>query len=339
MRTKMIVLSSVVFLVVAGWTGAWFFVRHMVADGLDKAVADLAGQGVAVTCPERSLTGWPFRISVGCVKPVLRLADGTTVEASRLEAIGVVDDPQLVIAALESPVTVTLPDGSAGEARFASLKASIRTLDGKVTRVSVAGEGLVVEGGPAGLTYGRLNAERGELHVRQAENPADLDVALTLVRASATMGQTEVLPAAADAGIAAVVRQVALIGPGPEKMTAWSSAGGEIGLSQAALSVGDTRIEASGTGTVAGDGQAKATLTATATGINWLTDQAKAGKPLPPALAALGSAFLLIGRSGEGEGNPRILDVVVENGAVSANGLPLGAVPPVFRADAAGAVN
>jgi hypothetical protein len=52
---------------------------------------------------------------------------------------------------------------------------------------------------------------------------------------------------------------------------------------------------------------------------------------LPPALAALGSAFLLLGRPVDGEGSPRALTVAVDAGTVTANGLSIGTLPPLFE--------
>jgi hypothetical protein len=123
---------------------------------------------------------------------------------------------------------------------------------------------------------------------------------------------------------------VSLLDGTPEGARAWAAAGGALTVEEIALAVGDTRISASGAGTVADTGAASGHLDATATNIAWLTGAAKEGKPLPPALAALGSAFLLLGKPVAGEGQPRALAIAVDEGAVTANGLAIADLPPVF---------
>jgi hypothetical protein len=331
MQGKWIALTTAIVVVAGGWTGGWFWLRDRVGAEMDRAFADLAADGVEVTCPDRSITGWPFRIEVACVHPTARLPDGSTVTAAALSAIGVVDDPYLVRIALAAPVTAAGADGSTVAAGFESLAASLRHDGTRLVRLSVAADKLDAEAAPAGGIPARVVADHGEFHARPAETaPDDVDLALTLAGTTATLAGNALLPVPADAGIAGVLRQAPLLGGDPDRLRAWSAAGGEIGLTEAALELGETRIEAKGTASIAPDGQPKAAITATATRIDWLTGQAKAGKPLPPVLATLGTAFLLLGRKAEGEGDPRVLEITVGDGAATANGLPLGGTEPLF---------
>lgn len=331
MRGKWIALTAAVVVVAGGWTGGWFWLRDRVGTEMDRALADLAARGVELSCPDRTITGWPFRIEVACSRPAARLPDGTALSAAALSAIGVVDDPYLVRIALASPVNATGADGSTAAAVFQSLAASLRHDGSRLVRLSIAAEKLDAEAAPAGGIPARVVADHGEFHARPAESgPEDVDLALTLTGTTATLAGNALLPQSADAGIAGVLRRASLLGGDPDRLRAWSAAGGEVGLTQAALELGETRIEAKGTARIAPDGQPQAEITATATRIDWLTGQAKAGKPMPPVLATLGTAFLLLGRKGEGEGNPRVLEITVGDGAATANGLPLGGTEPLF---------
>jgi hypothetical protein len=331
MRGKWIALTAAVVIVAGGWTGGWFWLRGLVAGEMDRALADLSARGVEVTCPDRSITGWPFRLEIACTAPTARMPDGSTLSAGALSAIGVVDDPWLVRLALASPLEATAADGTRLDATFGSLAASLRHDGEKLVRLSVATEAIAADVTPAGAAPVRLTAATGEVHVRPVEGaPDDLDLAASITDATAAVGGADLMPAPTGAGVVAVLRQAALFGGDPEQLRRWAESGGEIGLTQAALEVGETRIEASGTAGVDADGAPEAAVTATATRIGWLTDQAKAGRPMPPALATLGSAFLLLGRKGEGDGDPRVLDLKVSGGAASANGLPLGTAPKLF---------
>lgn len=328
MRGRMIALTTAVIVVVGGWTGAWFWLRDRVETEMDRGLADLAAQGVSATCPERSVTGWPFRLEVTCEKPSIVLPDGSTATAARFAAIGVVDDVRLVRLAVEAPVRVTAADGSQIDVGFESLVASVRHDFATLKRLSIAAVRLDAAARGGGADAG-LTAEGAEFHLRPVEDqPENIDVALSLTGAVPSRQGQGTLPAPADLAVVAVLRQAALMAGGPDGLATWSAAGGDIGLSRAALKIGDTRLEASGVGRVTTEGIPEADITAKAEKMEWLTDQAKAGKPLPPILATLGSAVILLGRK---EGDIRVVEVKAANGGVTANGLPLPVqVPRLF---------
>ncbi len=307
MRGRMIALTAAVAVVVAGWSGGWFWLKGRVESEMDRALADLSAKGVTVTCPDRSVAGWPFRLEITCETPTFALPDGTQGSAARFAAIGVVDDPKLVRLAFASPVTVTAADGSRVDARFDTLAASLRHDYRSLKRLSIAGTALDVTVSGGGAPEAGLKAAEVEFHVRPVEDtPENLDVALSLTKAEPSTAGAASLPAPADLAIVAVLRQAALMAGGREGLAAWQAAGGDIGLSEAAFAIGDTRIEAQGTAGLAADGTPKADITAKAEKIDWLTGQAKAGKPVPPLLATLGSAIMLLGRK---EGETRVVAV------------------------------
>ena len=331
MRSRYVVLLVLIALVVGGWTAAWFYVRDRVITELDTALQALAAEGVDVVCADRSTGGWPFRLEVTCLRPDIRLPDGSRAEAAALAATGHVMDPRLVVAEFEAPLRLTAPDGSGALAGFTSLRASLRVADDRLERVSAEASDLTVEAGPAGFTLGRLSANRGEVHYRPAEGTeGDAELVVTLAGATGSYGSNSILPAPSDAGLDAVVTDVALLDGTAEGLAAWAQAGGRLDLRQAVLSVGDTRLSATGSGTVSSGGAVEATLEATASGIGWLTEQVKAGRPVPAALTTLASAFLLIGKPVEGADGARRVVIDVANGAVKANGLPVASVPPAF---------
>lgn len=329
MSGRIIALAATVAVVAAGWTGGWYWLAGKVGTEMDRALGRLAVDGVVVTCPDRAIGGFPFRMEVTCERPTATLPDGSTLTAARFAATGVVSDLELLRLAAEAPLTATAADGTRLDAGFASLVASVRhDFSGHVGRVSVAATTLDARVIGADGATGRLTADEAEVHVRPVEaSPEDLDLALSATRAVGEAGGAAVLPAPADVGLAGVVRRAALFGGDPERLRAWTAAGGEIGLSQAVLAVGGTRLEASGTAALAEDGRPKAEIALSATGIGWLGDQVKAGKPVPPLLTTLASAMLLLGRP---DGERRTMTVKADAGAVSANGLPLGKLPKLF---------
>jgi hypothetical protein len=330
---KIVALVVVVIVVVAAWTGGWFYLRGRLLAEMDRSLADLASKGAEIACPDRSATGWPFRMEIACVEPVARFPDGTRVGAAAFAATWHVVDPKLVVAALKPPLVVDGPTGERATLAFEQLRASLRSEDLRTGALAVEAEkpGLTVAAAD-GTVAAEGAADVAEIHVRPTpDTPGSWDLAVTAWALTGRSGEAAMLPAPADAGIDLSVSELRRLGGGtPAAIAAWSANGGAITLREATLVVGETRISAAGTVRINPDGTPTATLDATATRIDWLTKTAQAGTPLPPALAALGSAFLLLGRPLEGEGAPRALTVAVEEGAVSANGLSIGQIPPLL---------
>lgn len=328
MSRRYAVLTTVVVLVVAVWSAGWFVARGWVLGQLDQALVQLAGEGVAVQCPGRSATGWPFRLQISCEKPTVSLADGTRLTAEALAATGHIMDLKLVLLAFKSPLVVTAADGSAANADFSALRASLRFGGERLERMSVVADDLALAAGPAGLTLGRFGARHAEAHLRPIEGGGvdDIEIAATLATATGTIGDAEMLPAPADVGVAATVTHTALLAGGGDPAL-WAAAGGKVTVSEAAVELGESRIAADGTASVAGDRTVTGEFRLTGSGLDWLSRQAAEGKPMPPALGALASAFLLLGKPVEGEGKPRRLDLVLKDGKATANGLPLGDAP------------
>ncbi|HUG62715.1 MAG TPA: DUF2125 domain-containing protein [Methylomirabilota bacterium] len=332
---KFVVLFALIAVVVGGWTVAWFWMRGTILAEMDTALAAMAAEGTEVSCPDRSATGWPFRMEIACAAPIASTRDGRVIRAKAVAATWHIVDPKMVLAFAEGPVVVEGGGGASLVATFETLRASLRLEDLETGRVSleVATPKISVNSDAAdSASLAELSAERLEAHVRPTPGQTDsLDLAATILAFGGLAGENDILPGSANAGIAATLSRVSLLGT-PEGGRAWAAAGGTLTISEATLAVGDTRISAKGAGTVGPDGAATATLDAIATNIAWLTAAAQEGKPLPPALAALGSAFLLLGRPMEGEGDPKALTIAVDEGAVSANGLAIVTLPSVFDA-------
>lgn len=329
MALKWIALTSAVVLVFGGWTGAWFYVRSEVDAGVDRALADLAAGGVAVDCPERSLDGWPFRITLACRSPSLRLADGTSVAADGLRAVTDVSDVGLIIVELDPPLRIAAATGEVVDARFTLLQSSIRHGDGDLERLSLAIDGLDLDVGMDGAPVGGLAAGRAEFHLLAVEaDAADRQVSVSLSAAVPKLAGAEILPAPVDAAVFATVDQAAaLIAPG-DPLRSFAAAGGGVDLHRASVALGGASFSADGRATLDASGALDAKLATTATGLDWLTTAAKEGKRVPPILSSLGSAFLLLGRPAPDSG--RRIDLLVEDGTASANGLAIGTVPPLF---------
>lgn len=331
MRRNVLLLLVLVAVVIAGWSYAWMRVHDAVVAGIDDTVADLSRQGIVVSCPERVTGGWPFRVTVACTGPEIRLPDGSAVSADRLEANGVVVDPNLTVVRIGAPLVVRAADGSHADATFADLRASVRMTDGRLGRISLEAADLAVNGVILERSVGRLTARHGEMHVRpETAGPGAMELAAVLTDANLSTGAADLLPAEADLGAAVVVRQAMLLDGTPEGVAAWRAAGGEVGVTEMAIDVGETRLEASGTATAEADGRLAGTFVVVGTGLQWLTQQVSAGRPLAAPLGALGTAFMIFGKPVDGEEGARAVTMDIRDGTITANGFALGSAPRLY---------
>lgn len=334
MRTKFIGLLVLLAVIVGGWTYAWTRVRDDVMANVDAGIADLAAQRIVVICPDRTVSGWPFRVSVACREPEVQFPDGSRLTAGALDSNGAIDDPELIVTRFAAPILVVASDGTEVEATFSEMTTSYRPPSGEAAfpQIAAAAKDLAINAvfKPEGLDLGRLTAAAAEMHVRPSSQPADVDLAVTLTGGEGLVAAREVLPAPADAGLLVTLRQALLLDGTPEGARAWSAAGGDVGLTQAALEILGARLEVTGHGGLDRSGRLTGTATVSATGLEGLSGAAASGKPLPPALAALATALTLMGKPVEADPKARALEIRAENGAVTANGLPIGEAPALF---------
>lgn len=310
----------------AGWT----YLRSRVVEEMDRALARLAGRGVVVVCNDRSVTGFPFRIEVGCATPSVVTPNGVRAEAKALRAVGLIYAPRLVIVELDGPLKATGPAGESVEATWTLLQTSIRIGSGGPERVSVAADGLDATATPAHAAPVHLVARHGEVHVRHAETakgPFDPDVAASFAAATLTVGGKAVGPEKLDLSLDASV--LGMPAPGtPAAAFAWAEAGGTLDLRSLRVATArDLAIEAKGSLAPRTDGLVDGRFAVTASGLETLAS----GGKLDAELAAVAAGFLLMGKPVETAGRKgRSLDLVIEAGKARLGRTPLGRLPPLW---------
>jgi len=146
-------LFSIVVLVAALWSAGWYFAADQVQQNLNQLAASDGSTQPKLTCGTSSVTGFPFRIDIGCEDAVL-VADDLTVTAAGLRASVQVDNPTHVLFSAMSPVTAQDAFyGSQSRLSFSTLQGSARVTtadllkglggDGwRIARVSLVGDGL-----------------------------------------------------------------------------------------------------------------------------------------------------------------------------------------------------
>lgn len=92
------------------WTIYWFIASHIVKSNVDDERAKLANEGKTLTCSHETWGGYPFRFEVICDQPRLDLGNGVAVQSLKLQALAQAYDPGHVIALLDGPTILTIPE-------------------------------------------------------------------------------------------------------------------------------------------------------------------------------------------------------------------------------------
>ncbi len=243
-------------LIVAAWSGFWLFARNLVADGLDRAVAEAAARGDAWTCVNRTISGYPFRIEVRCADVTLTRqasAGVTQFSAGPVLVIGQPHTPNHVVIQARGPLEARLADGARIAARWDQFEASRRDASGELERLSLdARRPVVTLTAPGGATS-TLSAQSLEAHLRRnPARPAPDQARDLFVRVGQlASGELDALfgdanPSDLDVQITASRSNLLGQGIAPTALEAWRLAGGSLDLTRVNLRKGIKQVEAKG---------------------------------------------------------------------------------------------
>jgi hypothetical protein len=250
-RTWLIALPTVILLLLAaGWCGFWYVSAGKAQASLDEWRSREANAGRVYRCEEESFGGFPFRIEMHCVNPLMEdRATQVTLRAGDLKAVAQVWDPTLLIGEISGPMTFG-PTGAAPTMtmKWSLAQASLRGLPVSSQRLSI----VIDQPGLSSSDASALaSADHLEFHARRApnstaEDPA-LDFALDFTHfTSPPMGSYAA--ASTDAHIVGVLRGVGDLSPKPlaTKLRELQAANGRLELTSARLQQGELVANAAG---------------------------------------------------------------------------------------------
>jgi hypothetical protein len=238
------------------WAGLWLYGRMTLIDIMDREIAREAGEGRNWSCPDRSVSGFPFRMELRCAEP--RFAAGTPegdIEASvkGVTAVARVLDPFAVIMLFDGPLTLT-QNGRTGTLNWKEARASVRATTTSLSSFDTVALGLdLMLPLPAADQPLTATAERLEAHMRQhpgsvKDGKADFDLVANLKTLNMPLlGETIQSEAPIDLEIQTQALAVPLKpGRGPEGIDAWRDGGGSLKLVLVKLVNGASSLEATG---------------------------------------------------------------------------------------------
>ncbi len=263
---KLFILVAIVLAVAVAWTGGWFWIRSEVASRMDVQVGKLSDKGLSISCPERTIGGWPFRIDIDCSDPTFSQPSKlTTISVKHLRLTALIYQPARVIIELDGPLAATGPDGESINAVWTDLQASIGLVISsqvRPSRIAIVANGLIAGVAKPGGQEVKLQSAHAEIHARPAPDAVadsvDFDVAVNLTAAALSVADRILGPEGADWSIDSTIRNApvsAASGGGVRSMLkAWSADGGKLDIKNARMSQAGFTLDGQGVLSAGDDG-------------------------------------------------------------------------------------
>ena len=318
------------------WAVAWFAVAAFLDARAGEAIERAEARGLAVTCADREVVGFPFRFGLACSDVALLTPDGARITAGPLRSAAQFYDLTRHVAELGAPLDLS-GRGLTAQARWKTLRVfADATMNGGFERLSLTGSDWALT-----APIGDLQGDELVLHARPApgsggdgsdggEPNGDLDIAarvgsLTVRGGDAVVPAFSALLQARIDGAYAALRSrrgaAGLVRPGARiDIEALRVALGARGLVALA---GPLTLEEDGTvsGTLKlGVEEADDVVAYLTTVDRELEGPARA---VAQGVASLGQLHDFAGRS-----LPAI-DLTIERGRARLGFIPLGTIPPI----------
>lgn len=184
-------------LLLAVWTGWWFYLANQVEQRLDAQMATLRTQGWTINDGGRSLGGWPFRVSLTYAHPSILAPSGHGLAGPALKAEANAWDPVKWVVAAPDGLTLTRPGKGKVGLRGDAIRMSVHGLTQRWPNVALELVNPVFQPLPGAEPFPIARAARLEFYMRphKAATTAaadDVDVLFRLIEAEGrTRGPVE----------------------------------------------------------------------------------------------------------------------------------------------------
>lgn len=168
-------LALFIVVLFGGYSVGWFYLADRLEAEAKSNLAALNRGGVVAECTNPVARGYPFRLGLFCDRVAFDDArQGISVSAGNFRSVGQIYDPAHLIAEIDGPARIDIPQTQPLDVDWSNLRASVRLARPLPQRVSVEGTDL-----RAATVAGKQLAtvETFEGHVRP--NGVDIDLAGT----------------------------------------------------------------------------------------------------------------------------------------------------------------
>ena len=312
-------------LIIGGWSVAWWMIAGSVEKGIDNAVANAKRSGITLDCANRTVSGWPFRISVACAPLRVAQQDGTSITLAAARGVALVYRPRHIILEADSPAEASLRGAVPGAAAWSLGRASVILGDNGPDAVSISLTDPRVSGfGTLGLAD--VAAKTAQLHLRRSPKvPGDIDVALRLE-------QLRESPVANGSPVDVDVMSTVAAALSPVSVDATNRENG-VRIDRAAITSAATIVGIGGSLALDPSGHANGTLELDVTEPSGLKELLMRLFPARPEMMdSIQGAVLALGKKTEENGKDRYrLPVKIDRGNAAIGLIPLGRIPAINR--------
>lgn len=339
-------IVAVVVLLFALLTGAWLYAANWIDQQAGLAIERAARSGVAIGCPNRAVTGYPFRIGVSCEAVTVDApADEFRMNGGAFRSAAQLYRPNRLVTELDGPVIIDAAAAPPLDLRWDLFQASVSAWTEGLDRFSVhVDRPSFATVAPAASRKPFFEAVSGEVHGRRRDN--DLDLALRTMGGHLSRGSGADLPpfdVLADITIdgAADWLSGAAAGQSARELFAGrsgtlrglslnlSDGGGETGVGEAGSGAGQNGgAELTGDFAFSEDGRLSGAFDLA---LSRPDDVAQSVSTAIPELAdtarQIASVIPYLGR--QDEAGRTVIRLTADDGRLSAGLIPLGEIPPL----------
>ena len=321
---KFWLLGSAIVLLIALYTGAWFYAASTLKTSVLKAIAPGNTAGVSGECTDIDFRGYPFRIGLFCAKvDVDDNVNGVSATFGQLRSAAQVYAPGHIVWELDSPAEIRSANGLSLNAEWASLQSSLITKLKGVDRSSTIIEGLkgTAVSSQTGQTI-NFDAAHTEIHLRQ--NGGDLDGAISVTDSNTAIKDWPAFPKLSASADVTLAGKAGMIDGSDQK--GLYGASGE--LRKVVTDIGDGRVMTlSGPFSFDEEGYLSGKFKLEIEQLGPWRDSIK--QTFPEIAKTVDTAAKLL-KAIAGGGDKVSVDLVVARGNATVGGfIPLGSIPPI----------
>ena len=344
-RWRLYLPFVLLILAAIGWAISWGIIRSSVSEGLDNWLLLQSKSGRILTCPKRTVSGFPFKIEVHCTAPdgVIKTGLGTfRVRLNSLTVIGQVYSKGHYIAQAQGPLVIAFPQGGTIEVNWRVGEFSLEESQGLLTRFSSVQSDVAVRLMLANtLEPIVINADQSALHMRPHTQLFNAQGAYQIAYSASNIanltlnniiGGHEGIALSLDTTVTQALSLLDRVFP--ENIETWRYIGGKLILSSLQMNKGARQIIARGELKLDAMNRPEGRIDLSASGIEQFIATISGNNAQAAALIAGGlSLFTRNSDPNTNNTNPSLKSLPplrLEKGRLLLGALPLMAINPLF---------